>query len=412
MSQPVDNHDQETLTFSSRPIFVNGPLIIGAGPSGLAVAAGLKLQNVPFTILDKAPCIASLWQNRTYNRLKLHLPKQFCKLPHFSYPHNIPNYPTKYQFIDYLEAYANKFQIEPRFDQTVKSARFYQNCGMWKVKGLLGNEVDEFEYISQWLVVATGENATPFIPEFYGLKDFTGQSMHSSEYKSGEAYSHKRVLVVGCGNSGMEVSLDLCHYNAIPFMVVRNSFHVLPREILGKSTYSWAVMLMKWLSLKTVDKIMMFAAKLILGNTEMYGLKRPEMGPLEIKESKGKNPVFDIGSLKKIKSGMMRIVPGEIDRFGSDRVELVNGEVVEQLHSVIFATGYSSNVPFWLQENDLFSKDGCKWDFPDEGWKGKDGLYAVGFTKEGLSGVSIDAIKVADDIAKIWKNKIMKSNSP
>ncbi|XP_047335800.1 probable indole-3-pyruvate monooxygenase YUCCA7 [Impatiens glandulifera] len=413
MSQPIDNHDQETIIFSGRSIFVNGPLIIGAGPSGLAVAAGLNLQNVPFIILDKASCIASLWQNRTYNRLKLHLPKQFCQLPHFPYPNNFPQYPTKYQFINYLETYANKFQIEPRFNQTVKSARFDQKCGLWRVKGILGNGVDEVEYICRWLVVATGENAAPIIPEFDGVEEFGGEVMHSSEYKSGEGYRDKRVLVVGCGNSGMEVSLDLCHFNAIPLMVVRSSVHVLPREILGKSTYGWAMMMMKWLPLKVVDKIMVVAARLILGDTERYGLRRPEMGPLEIKERKGKSPVLDIGSLKKIESGKMKIVNGEIKRFGRGKVELVNGEVVDKLHSVIFATGYCSNVPSWLKENDLFSENGYpKWRFPDEGWKGKDGLYGVGFTKEGLSGVSMDAIRVADDIAKIWIEETRKFNKP
>ncbi|VVB07295.1 unnamed protein product [Arabis nemorensis] len=82
--------------FSRRCIWVNGPVIVGAGPSGLAVASGLKRQEVPFIILERANCIASLWQNRTYNRLKIHLPKQFCQLPNLPFP----EYPTKYQFIE------------------------------------------------------------------------------------------------------------------------------------------------------------------------------------------------------------------------------------------------------------------------------------------------------------------------
>ncbi|KAK1555690.1 hypothetical protein Q3G72_030030 [Acer saccharum] len=67
--------------FSRRCIWVNGPVIVGAGPSGLATAACLREQGVPFVVLERADCIASLWQKRTYDRLKLHLPKQFCQLP-------------------------------------------------------------------------------------------------------------------------------------------------------------------------------------------------------------------------------------------------------------------------------------------------------------------------------------------
>ena len=83
------------------------------------------------------------------------------------------------------------------------------------------------EYICRWLVVATGENAQKVVPEFEGLEEFGGQVMHACDYRSGEAYRGKRGLVVGCGNSGMEVCLYLCHHNAIPSMVVRSSVSLI-----------------------------------------------------------------------------------------------------------------------------------------------------------------------------------------
>ncbi|KAF7818492.1 putative indole-3-pyruvate monooxygenase YUCCA5 [Senna tora] len=391
--------------FSRRCIWVNGPVIVGAGPSGLASAACLRDQGVPFMVLERADCIASLWQKRTYDRLKLHLPKQFCQLPNLPFPQHFPEYPSKRQFIDYLESYAKHFEINPRFNECVQSARYDETSGLWRVKTISssGSTRSEMEYICRWLVVATGENAECVMPEIEGLAEFKGEIIHASDYKSGENFRGKKVLVVGCGNSGMELSLDLCNHNASPSMVVRSSVHVLPREILGKSTFELAMMMMKWLPLWFVDKLLLILAWLVLGNTEKYGLKRPSMGPLELKNTEGKTPVLDIGALEKIRSGDIKIVPG-IKRFNDGEVELVNGEKME-IDAVVLATGYRSNVPYWLEEGEFFSKNGYpKRPFP-HGWRGNGGLYAVGFTRRGLSGASCDAKRIAEDIGTVWKQE-------
>ncbi|PSS14064.1 Indole-3-pyruvate monooxygenase [Actinidia chinensis var. chinensis] len=392
--------------FSRRCVWVNGPVIVGAGPSGLAVGGCLRDQGVPFVVLEKADCIASLWQNRTYDRLKLHLPKQFCQLPNLPFPQHFPEYPTKKQFIDYLESYAKHFDINPQFNECVKSAKYDEACRLWRVKTVssTGSHCSEVEYICQWLVVATGENAECVVPEIEGLNEFSGEVLHVCDYKSGEKFTGKRVLVVGCGNSGMEVSLDLFNHNAKPSMVARSSIHVLPREILGKSTFELAMLMMKWLPLWMVDKILLILAWFILGSTENYGLKRPSTGPLELKNTQGKTPVLDVGALQKIRSGQIEVVPG-IKRFSCGMAELVNGEKLE-IDSVVLATGYRSNVPYWLQESEFFSKNGFpKAPFPN-GWKGKAGLYAVGFTRRGLSGASSDAMKIAQDIGKVYKEDL------
>ncbi|KAF1884545.1 hypothetical protein Lal_00028423 [Lupinus albus] len=402
MPQMVETIDPEDF-FTRRCIWVNGPVIVGAGPSGLAVSACLKDQGVPFIVLERANCIASLWQNRTYDRLKLHLPKQFCQLPNFPFPEDFPEYPTKFQFIKYLESYANHFNITPQFNETVQSAKYDETFGLWRVKTVrkshLCNRPNEYDYICRWLVVATGENSEKIVPEFEGLEEFGGHVMHACDYKSGQSYYGQKVLVVGCGNSGMEVSLDLCNHNATPIMVV----HVLPREVFGKSTFEVAVKLMKRLPLKVVDKILLILSCLILGNVEKYGLKRPSKGPLELKNSTGKTPVLDIGALKKIRSGKINVVPG-IKRFLPGNVEFVDDRVL-QIDSVVLATGYRSNVPSWLKENEFFSKDGIPRNPFPNGWKGSAGLYAVGFTRRGLSGASLDAISVSHDIAKSWKEE-------
>ncbi|XP_042380672.1 probable indole-3-pyruvate monooxygenase YUCCA9 [Zingiber officinale] len=387
--------------FRRRRKWVNGPLIVGAGPSGLAVGACLRDHGVPFVILEKSDCIASLWQHRTYDRLKLHLPNQFCQLPKLPFPRDFQEYPSKAQFIAYLEAYARHFKLHPQFNVAVASAKFDDTCGMWRLR--CRRTETEVEYFSQWLVVATGENADCVVPEIAGMHEFfSDHLMHVCDYKSGDAFRRKKVLVIGCGNSGMEVCLDLCLHNAFPTMVVRDSVHVLPRETFGRSTFELAVGLMKWLPLNLVDKVMLALSRMILGDTEKLGLKRPCIGPFELKNTQGKTPVLDVGALGKIKSGEIKVVPG-IKRFLHGKVELVDGTTLD-VDSIILATGYRSNVNSWLQGSD-FDTDGFpRTPFPN-GWKGSSGLYAVGFTRRGLSGISMDAVKIAEDIARVWREE-------
>ncbi|KAK6927455.1 hypothetical protein RJ641_006046, partial [Dillenia turbinata] len=374
---------------------VHGPLVIGAGPSGLAVAACLSNNGIPFLLLERSDCIASLWQHRTYDRLKLHLPKQVCELPLMGFPEIFPKYPTKHQFVSYIESYAEHFAIKPKFKQSVESAEFDKVCGFWRVR------TQDCEYVSKWVIVATGENAEPLIPEIQGIKEFLGPVLHTSVYKSGSEFKNQKVLVVGCGNSGMEVSFDLCRNNAIPHMVVRNSVHVLPREILGVSTFRIAMALNKWLPLRLVDRFLILLAYFYSGNTDRFGLRRPKTGPLELKNVTGKSPVLDIGALSQIKSGKIKVMEGvkEITRNGA---KFVDGQERE-FDSIILATGYKSNVPSWLKGCDFFTKEGMpKTPFPN-GWRGENGLYSVGFTRRGLLGSGCDAVKVAQDISDQWR---------
>uniref|UniRef100_A0A803NNE4 indole-3-pyruvate monooxygenase n=1 Tax=Cannabis sativa TaxID=3483 RepID=A0A803NNE4_CANSA len=337
--------------------WVQGPILVGAGPSGLAVSACLARQGVPCLVLEKSDCIASLWQQRTYDRLKLHLPKQFCQLPFMDFPEDFPKYPTKHQFISYMESYASHFSIKPRFNQAVQNAQFDSGSGLWRVKTQVA------DYISRWLIVATGENAEPAIPEILGLDKFHGPVVHTSGYKSGSEFRNQKVLVIGCGNSGMEV----------------------------------------------VDKILLLASSLTLGNTEQLGLRRPKTGPIELKNATGKTPVLDVGALSQIRSGKIKITETvkEITRNGA---KFMDGQEKE-FDSIILATGYKSNVPTWLKSCDFFTKDGMpRREFP-EGWKGENGLYTVGFTRRGLLGTASDAHKIAKHISDQWRIMNKETNT-
>ncbi|KAK8696944.1 hypothetical protein V6N13_113112 [Hibiscus sabdariffa] len=343
-------------------LWVTCPIIIGAGPSGLATAACLKKKGIPSLILERADCIASLWKLKTYDRLHLHLPKQFCELPFMSFPANFPTYPIKNQFLDYLESYKNHFGLEPVFNKSVVSAEFDHRYGVWRV-------------------VTSG-------PE-------------QEQIENGRSYQGKDVLVVGCGNSGMEVALDLANFNARTSLVVRDSVHVLPREMVGISTYGLFIWMLKWFPIRLVDRFLLLMSHFLLGDTEKFGFRRPKTGPLELKSITGKTPVLDVGTVAKIKSGNIKVYPG-IKRITSLGAEFVDGRK-ERFDAIILATGFKSNVPQWLKGADMFSeKDGMPREPFPNGWKGEDGLYAVGFTRRGLLGASFDAKRVAQDIELPW----------
>eukprot|EP01018_Ginkgo_biloba_P016277 Gb_15900 [translate_table: standard] len=382
-------------------IHAEGAIIIGAGPSGMATAACLVNLGISSTIIEKEYCIAPLWQHGTYDRLRLHIGKNFCDLPLVSFPEDYPTFVTRKQFVEYLEAYAKKFNIQPRFRQAVESAEFCQETGNWHVFTRGCADCQEREYVGRFLVVATGENGEVFVPDVPGLESFKGSVVHSSAYKDGLAYKDKKVLVVGCGNSGMEIALDLANNNAKTSIVVRSSLHVLPREIFGRSIFSVAMQLTKLLPVGIVDYLLVLCSKLTLGDTVAYGIPRPIQGPLELKNKLGKTPVLDVGTVAKIRSGDIKVVPN-LNRITATGVEFENGHV-QEFDAIIFATGYRSTVPTWLKDaDDFFSKEGFpRMPFPNN-WKGKNGLYAAGLGRRGLSGSSLDAHRIAQDISKAY----------
>ena len=197
-------------------------LIVGAGPSGLATSACLTRHSIPHLILEREDCYASLWKKRTYDRLGLHLAKEFCFLPHKPLPPDAPTFMPKDFFLKYVDDYVSQFNINPLYHRTVESASLVEAGKKWRIEAKNKLEGNVEVYHAEFLVVASGENNEGYIPDIKGLSSFPGEILHSNHYKSGSRYKSKDVLVIGCGNSGMEIAYDLKDHGARTSIVIRS----------------------------------------------------------------------------------------------------------------------------------------------------------------------------------------------
>ncbi|XP_019177173.1 PREDICTED: probable indole-3-pyruvate monooxygenase YUCCA10 [Ipomoea nil] len=365
-------------------------IIVGAGPAGLATSACLKKLSIPNIVLEKEECLASLWRNRSYDRLHLHLAKEFCGLPYMPHSAASPTYIPRDSFVRYLDEYALRFGISPRYRRCVESARFDEAEGKWRVLARRhgGEEVEEYK--APFLVVASGDNAEGIVPEIPGREVFAGEIVHSCGYKTGKKYEGKEVLVVGCGNSGMEIAYDLSNYGSHASIVVRSPVHVFTRDMIRAG-----MTLLNYLPLYMVDMAISWCAKLKYGDLSKYGLRSPPEGAFYLKASTGRSPVIDVGTIHKIKIGEIKVVPA-IHEIKERSVVFKDGRE-QNFDAIVFATGYKSSAAKWLKVMKFF--DQGKNGNGNAMWKGEEkGLYMAGFTKKGILGIKMDAEVIASDI--------------
>jgi thioredoxin reductase len=349
-------------------------LIIGAGPAGMALAGRMKKLNLPFVLIEKSDRVAMAWHQH-YERLCLHTVKEHSNLPHIELPDEYPVYPTRLQMIDYWNSYIETMGIQPIYNQEVKSIK--NENGGWKTE----TETDVF--ISQKVVVATGYNRSPYLPHWEGQDDFKGQFLHSRQYKNADAFAGKQVLIIGMGNTGAELAIDLVEKGAFPTIAVRSPVNFLKRDIKGRPTQRTAIMLGKlpnWL----YDFIAKQLQKLVVGDLTPYGLPPSPYAPSQQLREFGKVPIIDIGTIDLIKQGKVKIA-SDIQHFNEDSVTFKNGETKE-FDAVIACTGYRPQVQDFVENADLILD---KRGYPKSLWfeeKALKGLYFCGFSIP-LSGI-------------------------
>ena len=364
-------------------------IIIGAGAAGLAVGACLKQAGISNIILEQSDKVGATWR-RHYDRLHLHTDKRNSELPFFPFPKEYPRYPSRDQVVAYLENYAKRFELDIRLNQRVRSAR--REDGHWLT------QTEDTLHASPNLVLASGYARLPLIPSWKGMDSFPGKVLHSSEYKNGSAFKGQRVLVVGFGNSGGEIAVDLYEHGAIPGIAVRNAVNVIPRELAGIPILSIGIVQNKmppWLA----DAINAPILRAVVGDITKYGLRKLPYGPATQIQKDKHIPLIDVGTMKLIREGHITIHSG-VKEFSGNRIRFEGGKEAE-FDAVVLATGYRPRVNDLIQgATSVFDEEGTPLSTGKE--SSVPGLYFCGYyvSPTGmLREISIEARKIAAAIA-------------
>ena len=200
-------------------------VIIGAGPAGLAAAATLRAQ-IDAVILERGQRVGEPWRAR-YDRLNLHTIRWLSNLPGYRIPREYGRWVARDQFVRYLEQYAAHHGLEPRFG--IEASRLDRSNDHWSVQTSAG------AIRARVVVVASGYTRVPQLPRWHGA--FDGPLVHSAEYRNPQPYRGQEVLVVGAGDSGTEIALDLADGGAQRVRIaVRTPPNILRRDIKGFPT--------------------------------------------------------------------------------------------------------------------------------------------------------------------------------
>jgi len=345
-------------------------LIIGAGPAGLAVAARLLKAGVEFEIIEKEDVVASKWRDH-YDRLHLHTTKGFSYLPFRYFDKELPMFVSKFQYHEYAKTYALKVGVESAFGEYAVSIESME--GAWNVR------TNKRQIEARSVVVATGINHDPKYPEWVAGSKIP--VVHAAGYKNPSQFDGKRFLVVGFGNSGAEIALDLAENGKQVWCSIRSEVNVVPLKILGRSTQATGSMLEKF-PFGLGDKIGKAIARLAVGDLSKYGLRSSSLAPAQMLREKGRTPMIDLGTVKMIRKGKIKVI-GDISQV-DEVVHFKNGQELEVDH-IICATGYNNGlsgiIPGIEKEFDQFGQPSLK------ASGAFTGLYFPGFDNHHLGGI-------------------------
>lgn len=327
-------------------------IVIGGGQAGLALGWHLQQHGLDFLILDEQTRPGGNWRNY-YDSLQLFSPAEYSALPGMVFPGDPKSYPLRHDVVQYLEAYAAEFQLP--FEGDTRVVEVVQNDKAFEVRAANGST-----FTARAVVVASGAFSRPYTPDIPGLESFSGTRLHSSGYRTPEAFAGQRVVVVGAANSAVQIAYELASVAQV-LLATREKIRFFPQRILGLDFHAW----LKFTRLEHTRWL-----------------------------SDQSTPVLDTGKYRKA------LDTGRLQRKAMFQQVLPEGVVwpdgtTHQVDALIFATGFRPNLEFLAQlpvgdqQGRVLQRNGVADQVP--------GLYFVGlprqrnFASATLRGVGADA---------------------
>jgi pyridine nucleotide-disulfide oxidoreductase len=306
-------------------------VVVGGGQGGISTALALKDAGLRAVVLERGASVGTSWRGR-YDRLRLNTCRWLSHLPGRGFPDGTALFPSRDDVVAHLEHHARKEGIEIRLDTRVD--RIDSRNGGWRA------ETNHDAVESTQMVVATGYEGEPDIPDWNGREEFAGRLLHSAEYRNPEPFAGESVLVVGSGCSGMEIAYDLAAGGAgkvwlsvrtPPNILMRTGPAGLPGDVIANTLFHAPV--------RFADSFANFGRKMDIGDLSEFGLPVPEEGAFSRFHRLGVVPsIVDREVIDAVKNGQIEVVRG-VESFDAQGVRLADGARVEPT-VVIAATGY------------------------------------------------------------------------
>jgi dimethylaniline monooxygenase (N-oxide forming) len=314
--------------------------VVGGGSSGVTTGKALLERGLPFEILEKGSDLGGMWRyqndsgtSSAYRSLHIDTSRKSLGYSDFPISSSLPDYLSHSQVLDYLTAYADHFKVTPHIQFGVTVASVTPSGDGWEV-ALTSGEKRSYRAV----VIANGHLSQPRQASFPGT--FAGEQLHSHHYRTAAPFEGKRVLVVGIGNSGVDIAVDVCRHASRVVLSTRRGAWIMPKYILGIPTDRWSGFFMRKLKLPTpwARTLTHKLAYLTIGDQERFGIPKPEHPIWREHACVSQDLISCIGH------GWISVKRNISELRGSE--VLFEDGITEAFDTIIHATGYKTVFPF------------------------------------------------------------------
>ncbi|MFS0897961.1 flavin-containing monooxygenase [Mycolicibacterium litorale] len=324
-------------------------VIVGAGPCGISIARQLKhQQKIDAVILDRASAPASAWRGR-YDGFRLNTCGYWSHLPGQPIPRKYGRWPKRDDMVDYFDDYVRRQGLRLRLGVTV--TRVDRADARWRIT------TDGDAYCADAVVIATGNYHTPALPAWPGMEGYPGELLHSADYRNPWPFAGRDVLVVGSGNSAVDIALQLSDRVAGRVrLAVRHPPHLVPRSAAGIPVDAFSTALHR-LPVPVLDRAAALVSRLWFGDLTSAGLPAPRRGIYTALLEEGSIPTLADELVPRIKQGRIEVVPA-VESFDAADVVLADGRTIRP-EVVIGATGYRHGLEPLVGHLDVLDEEGA-----------------------------------------------------